>query len=149
MNSPIKVTETQSVLQSSLGKSASELTARDGIAAMCDFYTDMRVDGAAIENDRDMLLCQWGVDTFNAPDTFQLNVTRQLNIAGESQPYQLALIFNYPAVDTLKQIDFGNQWCRSPGDLPAFRQFVESSAAFKAVADVKPARVDLKLQRRG
>jgi hypothetical protein len=145
----MNATETEGALKARLAQPLSQLTPRDGIAAMCSFYADMRIDGADISSDRDMLLYQWGVDSFNAPDTFQLNITRQLNVSGESQPYQLALIFNYRATDALKQINFGNQWCRSPGDLSAFRKFIESSAAFKAVADSKPDQTECKLERRG
>jgi hypothetical protein len=145
----MKATETEAALKKRLAKPVEQLTPRDGIAAMCSFYADERIDGAAIGSDRDMLLYQWGVDSFNAPDIFQLNITRQLNISGESQPYQLALIFNYQATESLKRINFGNQWCRSPGDLPAFRKFVESSAAFQTVGNAKADQVDLKLNRRG
>ncbi len=149
MNSPIKVTETQSVLQDSLEKSASELTAREGIEAMYDFYTKIRVDGAAIENDRDMLLYQWGVDTFNAPNVFLFSIARQLNITGQSQPYQLTLAFYYPATRPLANIALGNQWCRSPGELSSFRQFVESSEAYQAIAESKPTHVALNFEQRG
>ncbi len=149
MSDPIKATEAQSSLEKSLGRSVETLNARDGIAAMCDFYANVRVDGAAIENDRDMLLYQWGVDTFNSPDALLLSITRQLNIAGESQPYQLTLAFHYPATGSLANIALGNQWCPSPGDLPSFRQFVESSEAYQAVAELRPERVALDMQRRG
>ena len=145
----MKAAETEAALQKRIAKPLPQLTPRDGIAAMTSFYADERVDGADIGSDRDMLLYQWGVDGFNAPDTFQLNIARQLNISGEPQPYQLALIFNYTATDPLREIDFGNQWCRSPGDLPAFRKFIASSAAFQAVADAKADQVELKLDRRG
>src|SRR5438045_999829 len=104
----MKATETEVALQERIVKPLSQLSPREGIAVMCAFYADERVDGAAIGSDRDMLLYQWGVDTFNSPNTFQLSITRQLNVSGEPQPYQLVLIFNYPANDALKQIDFGN-----------------------------------------
>ena len=145
----MKTAETKAALQQKIAKPLGQLTARDGMAAMCGFYADERVDGADIGSDRDMLLYQWGVDSFNAPDAFQLNITRQLNVSGESQPYKLALIFNYRATDALREIDFGNQWCRSPGDLSAFRKFIETLAAFQAVGDAKADQVDLKLNRRG
>ncbi len=145
----MKAAESEDGLRKRLGCSVDQLTPRDGIAAMCDFYADERVDGAAIENDRDMLLYQWGVDTFNAPDVFQLSITRQINVTGESQPYQLGLIFSFSSTGALQKIDIGNQWCRSPSDLRAFRQFVESSDAYKAVADGKATQVELKCERRG
>ena len=145
----MKAVEIEVALQQRLTRPVSQLTPQDGIAAMCDFYSGTRVDGAAIENDRDMLLYQWGVDTFNTPNSFQLNITRQLNIAGESQPYQLALAFHYPAAGALANIALGNQWCRSPGELPAFRQFIELSEAYQAVAESRPERATLNFERRG
>ena len=145
----MKAVEIEVALQQRLARPVNQLTPQDGIAAMCDFYSGTRVDGAAIENDRDMLLYQWGVDTFNTPNSFQLNITRQLNIAGESQPYQLALAFHYPAAGALANIALGNQWCRSPGELPAFRQFVELSEAYQAVAESRPERATLNFERRG
>ena len=145
----MKATETEVALQKRIVKPLSQLTPREGIAAICAFYADERVDGAAIENDRDMLLYQWGVDTFSAPETFRVSITRQLNVVGESQPYQLTLVFGFQPTDSLRKIDLGNQWCRSPADLPAFQRFVDASGAFKAVADANADKVELQLNRRG
>jgi hypothetical protein len=145
----MKATDSETALRKKLGGPLEQLTARKGIAAMCSFYADERADGAAIGSDRDMLLYQWGIDTFNAPDVFQISITRQINVTDESQPYQLALIFSYKPTDALQKIDVGNQWCRSPADLPAFQQYVDSSPAFKPVADAKAERVELQLRRRG
>jgi hypothetical protein len=145
----MKVTETEAALQTRITKPLAQLTPRDGIAAMTTFYADERIDGAEIGSGRDMLLYEWGVDSFNTPDKFQLNITRQLNVSGESQPYQLTLTFSYTATGALREIDFGNQWCRSPDDVPTFHKFIESSTAFKAVADAKADQVELKLDRRG
>jgi hypothetical protein len=145
----MKAAESESELRKRLGGSLEQLTACKGIKAMCSFYADQRVDGATIDSDRDMLLYQWGIDGFNAPELFQLSVTRQLNVLGESQPYQLALIFSFPPTDSLRKIGSSNLWCRSPGDLPKFQQFVDASDAFKAVADAKANRVELHLNRLG
>jgi|SRR4051794_6352184 hypothetical protein len=145
----MKALESETVLRNRLGGSLDRLTARKGIAAMCSFYADERADGAAIGSDRDMLLYQWGVDTFSAPETFRVSITRQLNVVGESQPYQLALIFSFQPTDLLRKIDSGNQWCRSPADLPAFQRFVDASEAFKSAADAKADHVELQFNRRG
>ena len=145
----MKAADSETVLRKRLGGSLEQLTARKGLAAMCSFYADDRADGAAIENDRDMLLYQWGIDSFNAPDVFQVSITRQINVTGESQPYQLALIFSFQPTDSLRKIGTSNLWCRSPGNLPEFQQFVDASEAFKAVADAKADRVELHLGRLG
>jgi hypothetical protein len=145
----MKAAESESELRKSLGRPLEQLTPRAGIGAMCSFYADQRADGAAIGSDRDMLLFQWGIDSFNMPESFQVSVTRQLNVIGESQPYQLGLLFYFQPTDALRKVDAGNLWCRSPSDLPAFRQFIDSSQAFKMVADSKADRVELQLERRG
>ena len=145
----MKAAESENELRKTLGRPLEQLTPRAGIAAMCSFYADQRADGAAIGSDRDMLLYQWGIDSFNAPESFQVSITRQINVIGESQPYQLGLLFYFQPTDPLRKIDAGNQWCRSPNDLFTFRQFIDSSVAFKAVADAKADRVELQLERRG
>ncbi len=145
----MKAAESEGVLRKRLGGSLEQLTVRKGIAAMSTFYADQRVDGTTISSDRDMLLYQWGIDSFNAPELFQISVTRQLNVLGESQPYQLALIFSFPPTDALRKIGPSNLWCRSPDDLPEFQQFVDTSDAFRAMADAKADRVELHLGRLG
>jgi hypothetical protein len=64
---------------------------------------------------------------------------------GESQPYRLALTFSFQPSEALRKVGTGNQWCRSPGDVPQFRRFIESSAGFIALQDAKPSRVELRL----
>lgn len=145
----MRAAESEIMLRKRLGQPLAQLTASDGIAAMCSFYADERTDGAAIGSDRDMLLYQWGVDTFNAPETFRVSITRQLNVIGESQPYQLTLIFSFQPTDSLRKIDSGNQWCRSPADLPTFQRFVDASEPFKSIAHTKADQVELQLNRRG
>lgn len=145
----MKATESDDMLRKRLHVPLAQLTPRDGIAAMSSFYADERVDGAAIASDRDMLLYQWGVDGFNRPETFRVSFTRQINVLGETQPYQLALIFSFHPTDALRKIDASNLWCRSPEDLAEFRQYVDSSEALQAVTDAKADRVELRLERRG
>src|SRR5947208_15606888 len=110
----MKALESETVLRNRLGGSLDQLTARKGIAAMCSFYADQRLDGAAIGSDRDMLLYQWGIDSFNTPESFQVSITRQINVIGESQPYQLAFLFYCQPTDALRKIDASNLCCRSP-----------------------------------
>src|SRR5256885_17249654 len=144
----MKAGESESVLRKRLGKSPGQLSAREGFAAMCSFYADERADGATIGSDRDMLLYQWGVNSFGVLAAFELSITRQFNVLGESQPYQLLFLFSYQPTDALRKIGSGNEWCRSPGDLAEFRRFVDASTAFKAAADAKADRVELRLEHR-
>ena len=141
----MKAAEAQSEFRKRVGRPVEQLTVRDGVAAMCGFYADERADGAAIGSDRDMLLYQWGINDFDDPAMFELSITRQINVVGESQPYRLGLTFFFQPSDTLKRTGGGNQWCRAPGDVPQFQQFIEASAGFAAVQDAKSARVELRL----
>ncbi len=144
----MKAAESESVFRKRLGRPAEQLSARDGIAAMCSFYADERADGAAIGSDRDMLLYQWGINSFDSPEAFEVSVTRQINVSGESQPYKLMLIYYFAPTDALRKIGSSNQWCRSPNDVPQFRHYVESSAAYRAAADAKADRVELRIEHR-
>ncbi len=141
----MKAAESEGVLRKRLGRPPEQLTPRDAIAGMCSFYAEERADGAAIDHDRDMLLYQWGIDSFGQPESFQLGITRQFNVTGESQPYQLSFTFYYKPTDALRQIAFGNQWCPKLSELTTFQKFIESSPGFAAVANAKPDRVELRL----
>ena len=121
----------------------ADLTARDGVAAMLAFYAQQRADDVDPDADGDMLLYQWGVYPTAGGKTFQLDLTRQFITPDEDEPYQLSLTFHFAPADDLRRVQSGNRWCTSPQELDAFRQFVESSPAFTAVADARPARVDL------
>lgn len=135
--------ESTDVLRKRLGKPVEQLMPREAIAAMCDFYAEQRAEGAELDEDGDMLLYQWGVYSFDEPEAFQIDITRQFMVSGEDEPLQLQLTCYFQPTDALRKISASNQWCASPDELPQFRKFVEASEAFKAVADAKPDRVEL------
>ena len=139
----MKPEESEAVLRKRLGKPVEQLTPREVIAAMCDFYAQQRAEGADLDQDGDMLLYQWGVYTFGQPEAFQVDITRQFMVTGEDEPQQLHWTCYFKPTDALRKISASNQWCSSPGELPQFRKFVEASDAIKAVGDAKPDRVEL------
>lgn len=68
-----------------------KLNAAQGFEAMLAFYEECRADGCDIEDDGDMLLCQWGA----SDDEFVWNITRQFITPDEDEPYQLSLTFRF------------------------------------------------------
>jgi|tagenome__1003787_1003787.scaffolds.fasta_scaffold19409635_2 hypothetical protein len=143
----MKPAESESELRKRLGGAPEQLTPRETFKIMCDFYANERADGAKLDEDGDMLLYQWGVYNFSTPETFRLGLTRQFMAHGEDKPSQLHLTFHYNPSDELRNVGSSNLWCRSPGDLPKFQQYIDSSPAFQAVADTKADRVELVYKR--
>ena len=148
----MKPSESPDELKKRLGPSIDAVTARRALDAMFAFYAEQRADDVAIDQDGDMLLYEWGVYDFDGPESFQLGVTRQFIVTDEDEPYQdepyqLHLTLHFDPTSALRQLDRGSQWCRTPDELPDFRRLVESSAPFKAMADVKPSRVELRFEQ--
>ena len=139
----MKPSQSENVLKNRLGQPIERITPRQGFAAMFAFYAEQRAQDVDADQAGDMLLFQWGVYSFSGPDSFQLDITRQFSITGEDEPYQLSLTFHFAPTESLRRIEDGNRWCNSPNELAELKRFVESSAAFKAVADVKPLRVEM------
>ena len=129
----------------------SLLSPAEGITLMLGFYQDERANGCEIDEDGDMLLYQWGCYDWGHGETFDFNITRQfMDAAGEDEDIrQLSLTFKFKPSDSLRKLANGNRWCHSPDEISQFQSFVESSAAYKAVAKAKPAEVTLELQVAG
>ena len=119
------------------------LTARQGIDAMLRFYEKKRAEGPRLDEDGDMLLYQWGTNSYLNPTSFTLDITRQFILPDEDEPYQLSLTFHYPMAAIFEKLDSGNQWCHLPAETASFRKFVESSDVYISVADAKPSKVEL------
>ena len=143
VENPMKPADSEDVLKQRLGQPVDTITARHAVDAMFAFYAEQRADDVVIEEDGDMLLYEWGIYSFSGPESFQFDITRQFIVTGEDEPYQLHLTLHFVPTDALRQIKNGNEWCHSPDELPAFRQSVESSAAFGTLADAKPSRLEL------
>lgn len=129
----------------------SSLSPADGIALMLAFYQDERADGCEIDEDGDMLLYQWGCHDWGEGESFDFNITRQfMDAAGEDEGIQqLSLTFKFKPTDSLRILGDGNRWCHSPDEISEFRSFIEASAANKAVANTRPAKVALEMQAAG
>jgi len=148
----MKPSESQDELKKRLGPSIDAITPRRALDAMSAFYAEQRADDVAIDQDGDMLLYQWGVYSFTKPESFRLGITRQFIVTDEDEPYQdepyqLHLTLHFDPTPALRQLERGSEWCRTPEELADFRRIVESSAPFKALADTKPSRVDLRFEQ--
>lgn len=139
----MKPSQSKTELKKRLGQPVEALTPRRALEAMFAFYSEQRAKNVQIDEDGDMLLYEWGVYSFTGPESFQLGITRQFVVTDEDEPYQLHLTLHFAPTEALQQLKDGNKWCHSPDELPEFRRFVESSAPFNAIADVRPSRVEL------
>jgi hypothetical protein len=135
--------QSENAFRERLGQPLEAITARRALGAMLAFYAEERAEDVAIDEDGDMLLCEWGVYCFTSPESFQFGITRQFFVRDEDEPFQLKLILHFPPVESLRQLGEGNKWCHSPKKAPAFGNWAESSAAFSAIADARPSRVEL------
>lgn len=140
------------------GRSASALTAAEGVEAMLAFYASERCDGCVLEEDGDMLLFQWGTYNWGDSTHFELNITRQLMPGGEDGDgggeededgdegiLQLSLTFRFPPAAELQALGSGNEWCDTPSGLPAFRAHIDACPAFERVGSLVPSEVALHL----
>jgi hypothetical protein len=139
----VKPSQSETAFRKRLGGPIEGVTPRRVLEAMFAFYAEQRAEDVDIDEDGDMLLYEWGVYRFTGPESFQIGIVRQFCVIDEDEPYQLHMTLLFAPPDAYRQLEDGNKWCHSPEELPAFREFVESSAAFKAVADTNPSRVEL------
>jgi hypothetical protein len=139
----MKPSQSENVLRERLGQPLESVTARRALGAILAFYAEERAENVAIDEGGDMLLCEWGVYCFTSPESFQFGITRQFFVRDEDEPFQLHVILHFPPTESLQQLGGGNKWCHSPKKSPEFANWVESSAAFRAVADSRPTRVEL------
>jgi hypothetical protein len=133
------------------GRRPSSLTPAEGVAVMLDFYRDERAEGCELDKDGEMLLYQWGCYDWGEGEFFEFDITRQfIDGAGEDEDIrQLHLTFKFEPTEALRKVKEGNHWCHSPKDLAAFRSYVDSSKALKAIADAVPVEVSLELEIAG
>ena len=121
------------------GVALSSCTARAGMAAMLMFYESVLPIGCP-GSDADMLLCQWGTYDWGSGEHFEFNLTRQFIEQGQDDDdamSQLGITFKFKPTAELRALGSGNRWCHSIDELQSFREFIETSAPFLAVADSK------------
>ncbi|MDB5307949.1 MAG: hypothetical protein JWO38_2151 [Gemmataceae bacterium] len=131
------------------GQGLESLTTAAGIEAMLAFYADERAEGCDPTGDGDMLLFQWGVNDWGAGPAFEVSITRQLMVAGDEndEPRQLSLTCRFDPTLATGGGEGGSEWCESPGGLAAFRQFIMTTQAVQAVAQLSPSGVVLQFER--
>jgi len=123
-----------------------DLRLRSGIGEMLAFYDTVLPTGCGSESG-DMLLFQWGTHDWAEGKRFEVNITRQFIESAEADDdaiSQLQLTFKFlPTTDT-DLFGTGHRWCRSRPDLDGFREFIHSTPAFQAKADLDPPDVYLR-----
>ena len=129
-----------------LGTPVSALTPAEAVRLMLSFYRTVRAEGAKLDLDQDMLLCQWGTYERDAGKSFQFDIIRQFIEPGtedEDGMTQLSLTFCFKLTPELQALGSGQLWCRSPAELAAFKNFIFNSAAYEAIVLETPEAVTL------
>ena len=130
------------------GLALEGMTLRQGLAAMLAFYRNERAEDCPADADGDMLLYQWGMSLGDEDEFFELDMTRQFILGGDSEDeniWQLSLTLKFAPTEALRAIESGNKWCPQPRPraVDYFEGFVRESEAYRAVSDMEPVRVEL------
>jgi len=104
-----------------------------------DFYRERRAQHAAVDDEGDGLLWQWGPDA--DATRFTIGLTRQL-IREDAEPItQLTLCLAYRWTPARRALGRGHAWTFDPAAVDAFEREVRSSAAYRAVVSAVPTDV--------
>ena len=126
---------------SALSNDINELLPEDGISGMIKFYQNDEVEQCRSNKDNDMLLYQYGTYGFSGVPEFQINITRQLIIDHEDEPYQLQLTFYYPKELGI-DISAFNLWWNDKMGISQFIYKVNETPAYKKCHSKRPIRVE-------
>ncbi len=98
-------------------------------------YESIRIIGASLDEDGDMLLFQWGSYDWGQGRQFDLDLTRQVIPSGQDDPpiVQLHCTYSYGPT-AFEEISSGNLWCQNPAEIDAFRAYVLESIALRRAA---------------
>ncbi len=132
------------------GFSIESITPRQIVQASLRFYREFRFAGLSAEPQSDMLLYQWGVFDWGRGENFEFDMTRQFiqaGLRGGDAISQLHFTAVFPPTPALRSVANANRWCESLMQVPDFESFVLGSAAFQAVADLRPAKVNLEWEK--
>ncbi len=111
----------------------------EGMGIALDFYRDRRAQHAAIADEGDGLLWQWGPDA--DATRFTIGLTRQL-IREDAEPItQLTLCLAFRWTPARRALGRGHSWCFDPASVDGFEREVRSSAAYRAVVAAVPTEV--------
>ncbi len=134
------------------GVDIASATVEAGVSAMLAFYVNERADGCHVDDDSDMLLFQWGTYDWGGGRRFEVDITRQIVLPDEEDDdaiWQLHLTYRFAPTHDLEGHGAGDRWCHAPAELPAFREFIASTGAFRALAQRPPVDVELNWERAG
>ena len=132
---------------SDAGNAVASLSPEQAVSLVLNFYEQVRAEDCPLDEDGDMLLYQWGVyDDGGGGKSFHFDLTRQFMLADSDSDEgmsQLSLTLHFKPTLALKAIEDSNEWCHSPDDLEEFREFINNSEAYRAVAQLKPTNVKI------
>lgn len=125
-------------------KSPKVITAEDAVKLVLGFYSEIRAGGCSLEDDGDMLLYQWSYRERDG--RFCFDITRQFILEGSRDDdgmSQLSFSLYFPATDSLRKIEDGNLWCKSPAELESFREFILNSEVYSELKEQTAASTEL------
>ena len=137
-----KVKDAFKEITSDLSKELNELLLEDGISGMIRFYQNERIDECDIMNDGDMLLYQYGEYSFSGKPEFQINITRQLIIQNEDEPFQLQLTFFYTVNPKNDGLIEKGKWCDNFENAFQYYDDIQKSIAYEIYHSERPNRVE-------
>ena len=122
------------------------LTGAEALSMMVEFFAAERAVGCdPTQQQRDMLLYQWGVFDWGDGPSFQFDITRQF-IVGEGEDdeiSQLRFTLHYPVSDEVKALGSGDRWCQSLTQLDDFQNFIRNSTAYRFSAHRRSDRIEI------
>lgn len=104
--------------------------------AMYLFAAEEPVRGT-IDEEGDALLAQYGAYSWDGPETFEIDLTRQviLGEAGDDDIFQLSCTFTFAMTDRLRDIEIDNAWSMDFPSLEAFYPKAMQMPGFVAVRE--------------
>lgn len=130
------------------------------VEVMTTFYEQVRAIEPDLNQDGDMLLFQWGIQTWKEPNAFYFNITRQFIFQDTEllyekyDPEDLKIDNPDPLIRQLyvsllydpapfQDLTSGNRWCRLPTHVDAFRVWIETSPAFHLATQYQPHHCEI------
>lgn len=91
-----------------------------------------------IDEDGDALLAQYGSYSWNGPETFDIDLTRQVILGeeGDDDIFQLSCTFTFAMTDRLRGIEIDNAWSMDSPSLAAFYSEAMRMPGFVAVREI-------------
>ena len=121
------------------------LRTAEAMGLALDFYRERRAQHAAIPDEGDGLLWQWGPDA--DAERFTIDLTRQLVREDEDAITQLCLTLAYRWTPARRLLGRGHAWCFSPAAANDFGRQIRASAAYRAVATASPVSVSIRTEK--